>query len=130
MYTCIDVYMVYICTCEYMHICINVYKNIQMYTEPYSIPLGKVYMCIYVCMYIYREIMLFVGKKPMDWVWKSGSLIHESTLCTRIVLLPHWEHKAYGVSTNSRLVRKIEFQNQSIGDQFLISFCIYVYIYI
>jgi len=69
MYTCIDVCMLYVCTYEYMHICINVYKNIQIYTEPYSIPLGKVYMCIYVCMYIYREILLFVGKKPMDWVW-------------------------------------------------------------
>ena len=48
------------------------------------------------------------------WFWKLGWLIYKSTLCTRIVLLPQWEQNAYGVSTNSRLKRKIESQNQSI----------------
>ena len=30
----------------------------------------------------------------IDWFWKSGWLIHKSTLCTRIVLLPQWERNA------------------------------------
>ena len=36
----------------------------------------------------------------IHWFWKSGWLIHKSTLCTRIVLLPQWEQNAYRVSTN------------------------------
>jgi len=55
------------------------------------------------------------GLLRIDWFWKSGWLIHKSTLCTRIVLLPQWEQNAYSVSRNSRLVRKIESQNQSIA---------------
>jgi len=50
----------------------------------------------------------------MDWFWQSGWLIHKSTFCTRIMLLPQWEQNAYGVSTSSRSVRKIQSQNQSI----------------
>ena len=53
----------------------------------------------------------------IDWFWKSGWLNHKNTLCTRIVLLPQLEQNAYGVSTNSRLVRSIESQNQSICKQ-------------
>jgi len=74
--------------------------------QRWPLPSHRVFFCVF-CHHTSRA--------PIDWFWKSGWLFHKSTLCTRIVLLPQWEQNAYGgVSTNSRLVRKIESQNQSI----------------
>jgi len=61
----------------------------------------------------------------IDWFWKSGGLLYEWALCTRIAHLPQWgpkmiyrSHKSLSTSRASQLVRKIRSQNQSIPNSY------------